>query len=193
VLKLQASQQTGYSLIELLTSVAISSLLLIAASSMVMTQQQLLSQQINDVQLSLETTQLVNLLRSEARRTGYHPGSIATKPAVYYQADQIGFGYFTDNDQFKRIAFKADTSVKKLKVCTDTLALVLPLENTCRDNINYSLLNERLVALNSMQILRLPSSEALYQANLNIGLKKQIGLDSTELTVQVILAPRNGQ
>lgn len=190
---LNARMHSGYSLIELLTTVAISSLLLIAASSMIMNQQRLLSHQIRDTQLLLDATQLANLLRSEARRSGYAFTLSGAEPAIYHQADQVGFGYQIDGGQFKRVAFKADIPVGKLKVCTDTLPSPLPLESTCHDNINYSLLNERLVELKALQVLKLTNVEPLYQASLGIGLKKDIGFDSEFLTFKVILAPRKGE
>ncbi|OBT16826.1 hypothetical protein A9264_10020 [Vibrio sp. UCD-FRSSP16_10] len=170
-------KSAGLSLLELLLSLALSSSLLIASSTLLINQQQLLSAQIKQAQLLIDGQYLLTYLRGEIRRSGY----VQPIP-LYIEPSKLAVGYQYDVGEYRRVLLWREGSQSKLKYCTDATVQLSALQETCSDNINYSMLNEKLLSIKAFDVSLLPMTQGLVQVDYAIAIKGDEPTYNTLLT-----------
>ncbi|GAD78396.1 hypothetical protein [Vibrio ezurae] len=174
---LRRSAQTGVSLLELILSLGLSSVLLLAVCTVLIHQQQLLSVQIKQTQLLIESQYLTRYLRGEIRRSGYQQ-----LQSTYIEASALGVGYQDAQGDYRRFFIWRDASQYKLKYCADATLASQPLAQTCAQNINYSMLNDKLLSLRQWQVSGIGSSGQLLRIDYAIAIKGESPVSHQLLT-----------
>ncbi|GAD89476.1 hypothetical protein VHA01S_020_00580 [Vibrio halioticoli NBRC 102217] len=173
--------QQGLSLLELVLSLGLSSVLLVAVCTLLVHQQQLLAQQIKHTQRFIESHYLASYLRGEVRRAGYQQLA-----STYIEASKLGLGYQDEQGGYRRILIWRDAAQYKLKYCADSTDAPQPLAQTCSENINYSMLNDKLLSFRQLDVIGLGSAEHLIDIEYGIAIKGE-----SSVTHQVLVASRN--
>lgn len=139
----------GYSLVELAISLSISSLLLLSVGTLLIGFHQQTMDELKQAQLYLQSQMVNEMLRAEFAKSGF-----SVSEAISTSEHEVSLGYLSSQG-FERVGLRAQD--KKLKLCRSNSPTYQPIANVCSDVTNFSMLNDKLLSVESFMASKVVS------------------------------------